>query len=241
MIILTDFGHDPDDLIAISLLIEHGYIPEAIILSPGFSEQVSILSGFIKSYKISPEIFICQNKVSDNYNSGKHRKFLSSPLPYSPIENSHFTSDALIIGPARNLGGKLECQKMFFQGGYSPNSIRPLEKFKGMNSVQSFNPSGAKTDFNSLLESQNISEKRYIGKNVCHGYSKKDMKWKPSNKLVLEFFDQLNPTKKMHDVLAAQLFMSDFGIWERAKPVWEDMKLTTVPTNEETYSLIGIE
>lgn len=246
--ILTDFGHDPDDLIALSYIIEKGKIPNVIILSPGFKEQVSILSGFLKSYNLSVTIATCQDKQSDNYNSGKHRMFISEPFSHFSLTHEKLVGfvekKALIIGPARNLGGKLKCNKMYFQGGYSPNSLDPLEKFKGMKSVQSFNPSGAKTDFNMLLESNDIEEKHYIGKNVCHGYTKSDLQrhWVPKNKLVRKFFDELEPSKKMHDVLAAQLYLNDdIGIWEQAKPCWDGMKLTTVPTDEKIYSLIGIK
>jgi len=246
MLILTDFGHDPDDLIAIAMLIEKGKYPDTIILSPGHKEQVGILSGFLKSYKIDCQIIRCEDKQSPNYTSGKHRAFLDESAPETPllIDCNFECSKSLIIGPPKNLGGKLKCDSMYFQGGYSPNSLYHLEKFRGERSVQSFNPSGAKSDFNLLLESSDIESKYYIGKNVCHGYTKENLirYWKPKNKLVGKFLDSLELTKKMHDVLAAQLYLNnDIGIWEQAKPTWDGMKLTTLPTEELIFSLIGIK
>ena len=99
---------------------------------------------------------------------------------------------------------------MVFQGGYSPNSINPLPKFKGIKEVQSFNPSGAKEDFNLLLKSSDIIYKRYVGKNVCHGYTNSDLRtiWEPSAKKVSQFWNMLKDKKAMHDVLAAQCMLN---------------------------------
>ena len=132
---------------------------------------------------------------------------------------------------------------MFFQGGYSPNSIEPLEKFKGMEAVPSFNPNGAKKDFNKLLESDKIVNKYYIGKNVCHGFTKEKLTqiWEPKQPRIKAFWDKLSPTKAMHDVLAAMMLQNkDLGIWEQAKPYWTGGKLTTVPTDEQIFTLIGL-
>lgn len=243
MLILTDLGHDPDDCIAISYLIEHGVIIESIILSPGFDQQVEIAYGLIRSYGIDTEVFRCQDKQSNKYSPGNHSILMGQSGKVSTIDGMSFTSDqALVIGPAKNLGGKLSCREMYFQGGYSPNSISPLEKFSGQTEVQSYNPSGGKTDFNLLLESQDIQYKRYVGKNVCHGYTREQLKWHPKNQLVRKFYDKLSKDKAMHDVLAAKCLLDpSIGIWEQAKPKWVGAKMTTESTLENIHTLIGLK
>jgi len=152
-------------------------------------------------------------------------------------------NEASIIGPPKGIGGKLKCGQMVFQGGYSPNSIHPLEKFKNEQWVQSFNPSGAKKDFNLLLESKDIFLKMYVGKNVCHGFTKEILKkeWEPNNKIIKEFWDKLKDNKAMHDVLAAKCLIEPTKyIWERKAPIWNKNKMSTTSTDELIFSLIGI-
>lgn len=246
----TDLGHDPDDAVALSYLIEHGYCPNHIGITPGFGQQEDILSGIITAYgnTIYPNCYYSKpvsREKEKAYNFGKHKmlekanRFSQVFVPYSsPI----IVDKALIVGPALCLGDLLECDEMFFQGGYSPNSLKPLEKFLGLKAVPSYNPNGAKSDFNKLVESKKIKTKYFIGKNVCHGFKKKVLGWAPKNELLNSFFNELDDEKAMHDVLAAMLFIDkDKGIWEQAKPTWIDGKLTTEPTDEEIYTLIGVK
>jgi len=240
----TDFGHDSDDAIALAYLIEHGYIPHTIGITPGFFQQNLALCGLLQSYDVTIQQYYTSEvgKVSDTFNHGKHKMFDAKEILYPHCTNWIFDK-VLIIGPAKNIGHKVKCEELFFQGGYSPNSVASLAKFEGVQAVQSFNPSGAKTDFNKLLESPDIKHKYYIGKNVCHGFTKHHLQkmWKPKNELVKKFWNQLTEYKAMHDVLAAMIFIDkDFGIWEQAKPTWVGNKMTTTTTTEEIYSLIGI-
>jgi len=247
MLVLTDLGHDPDDAIALSYLIEHNKIPDVIILSPGFPKQVEIATGICDIYDIAPTIITCKDGLDDGkYNPGKHKVFTGRShntfsLTHSKL-NAFIESEALIIGPPTNLGNKLKCGTMVFQGGYSPNSIDPLKKFDKIEAVQSFNPCGAKNDFNLLLESREIVNKFYVGKNVCHGYTKSDLtqEWVPESKQMFEFLDKLSDDKAMHDVLAAKCLLDPLKYqWERAKPVWFGNKLSTIPTEELIFTLIG--
>lgn len=254
----TDLGHDPDDAIALAFLCEHDYIPDELGLHPGYNDQIIIASKIYNQYCLlgNPPISCLKPNCDDTkYKHGKHSIFLQDKV-YSyvkyPLIEKIKVDKALIIGPPLGLGDKLECEEMYFQGGYSPNSIHPLEKFKDKKEVQSFNPSGAKEDFIALLESNKIKKKYYIGKNVCHGFTKEKLKkiWKPSEKhsvynttnLVREFWDKLDDSKAMHDVLAAILCIrKDLGIWEQARPVFNGLKMTTEPTNEKIYTLIGLK
>jgi hypothetical protein len=249
MMLVTDIGHDPDDVIALSYLIEHGVTPSCIIVSPGFDQQIKIAGAIILSYgvQLGVQIKSASKKENPNYHPGKHKLFKSEWGSQGSLDWEFLRSitddSALIIGPAKNCGKKLIFNRMVFQGGYSANSIKPLDKFKNVDSMQSFNPCGAKKDFNLLLENQQIKEKRYVGKNVCHGYTKEILQreWEPENSLVKSFWDQLKPTKAMHDVLAAKCFLNhDVGVWEQAKPAWDGNKMYTVPTDDETFTLIGL-
>lgn len=251
MLVHTDFGHDPDDCIALAYLIEHGCIPNVISITPGWDQQISALTGFLNCYDIFPTICCSKNcESNEKFNTGGHRIFPVSTaarkfMYLTHVKFQHFQDQkALIIGPALNLGGKLKCEELYFQGGYSPNSVNPLSKFEGIEAVQSFNPSGAKSDFNKLLETPDIRYRYYIGKNVCHGFTKENLGkiWIPKNKIVRKFWDNLKPNKKMHDVLAAMLCLNkDLGIWENATPVWRGSKLTTMSMDLPNWSLIGIK
>jgi hypothetical protein len=246
----TDLGHDPDDALTIRYLLEHGYVPSIVGLFPGYSSQVSILNALYHDYfplSIPDEIYVSNITTAEkekNYNPGKHKMFLNNHR-YARVQiNKPVVVDkALIIGPAKNLGDNLECEEMYFQGGYSPNSVEPLEKFKGINEIQSFNPSGAREDFKKLLKSDKIKRKYYIGKNVCHGFTKANLKqlWEPKNGTqIRKFWDSLEDSKAMHDVLAAIIFCNkEIGVWEQAKPVFNGLKMSTISTTEEIYTLIG--
>lgn len=248
-ILMTDLGHDPDDAIALSYLIEHGWIPDHIILSPGFPLQVEIAVGICDAYGVQPKFGFFTSKSltnNENYNPAKHKVFIGKTQKTTCLLDDKVTSiighEALIIGPAKNIGGKLKCSKMVFQGGYSPNSIKPLEKFKNIKAMQSFNPSGAKNDFNMLLTSKEIDVKMYVGKNVCHGYTKSDLKqiWEPSQQKAKSFWDTLDDTKAMHDVLAARCMLEHSAFeWEQAKPVWFKNKMSTCQTEDTIFTLIG--
>jgi hypothetical protein len=238
----TDFGHDPDDAIALSFLIEHGVMPEIISITPGYAEQEYALVGFLESYVETCRLEKVDRVSNKTLDIGKYKIFCGGVKRVFFNVEEHTVDKALIIGPAKNLGGKIRCEEMFFQGGYSPNSLEPLEKFKGMDAVESFNPSGAKDDFNALLASADIQCKYYIGKNICHGFTKDKLRriWQPKNPLVLKFWNLLEEKKAMHDVLAAMIFVNkDLGIWEQAKPTWIGNKMTTTPTTEQIYTLVG--
>lgn len=244
----TDFGHDPDDAIALAYLIEHGVTPNCISITPGAWEQELALTGFLESYFQTSWLVgnIDLEKSTRNAKHveiGKHKIFYTNfKRIFFPIENKE-VDKALIIGPAKNVGGTLNCKELYFQGGYSPNSIVPLPKFRGKQSVPSFNPNGARKDFDQLLTTQDIEKRYYIGKNICHGFTKERLSkiWEPKNVVVKKFWNQLKPTKAMHDVLAAIMFINkDIGIWEQAEPTKLDGGWTTVPTDKEIYTLIGV-
>lgn len=243
MILVTDIGHDPDDVIALSYLIENNIIPTDILVYPGYSLQLNLTYSILKLYGVDSRIASTTNKKSEKYNPGKHTSLLLFSYNQTYKISEYNTDKVLIIGPAKNLGNKIKCEELFFQGGYSPNSILPLEKFKGIKQVQSFNPCSAKEDFLALRDSSSINNRYYIGKNVCHGYTRENLSkvWSPSNEKIKEFYINLNLNKAMHDVLAAQCFINkNIGIWSQESPKFILNQMTTEYTNKNIWSLIGL-
>lgn len=244
MILITDFGHDPDDAIALSYLIEHGVIPEYIVLTPGHYDQTKCLNGFLCLYNLDIPIIRAMSCEFNNYNSGKHKLFFKDEEIETDLlscVDKLLFKKGLVIGPPKNVSNRIWCDEIYIQGGYSPNSIKPLEKFIGIKSAPSFNPGGAHSDFEWLLKQTNNG--RYlVGKNVCHGYTMKDIGWKPTESTVKKFFNLLSPDKKAHDVLASKLFIDkNFGIWEQAEPLRVKNEYTTIPTSKQIFTLIGIK
>lgn len=248
----TDIGHDPDDVIALSYLIEHNHVPTSISLLPGYKIQHEIVHRIYKEYGLSsPPIYssklstIIPSEKEIKYNPGPHKIFLDNKdkVVFNTLIPNIECDKALIIGPALNLGGKLVTNLMVFQGGYSPNSVKPLEKFKGQKSAQSFNPSGAKKDFLELRDSPDIQRKYYVGKNVCHGFAKANLtaQWEPEPRLIKEFYDNLSESKAMHDVLAAKMLINPcMGDWELAKPTFVDgLQMTTQSVIYESVEAIN--
>lgn len=248
LLLHTDIGHDPDDIIALSYLISRGdYVPSIVSINPGFREQALIVDSIYREFGLSrPTIYTSSYPTKTYQKTSKLDQILSygkddsiELSPSDPIE----CSTALVIGPPKGLN--IKCHRMIFQGGYSPNSVSPLEKFKGRSAVQSFNPSGAKADFISLRDSDLINRRYYVGKNVCHGFKKKNVQTKLLNffpKRIAEYFDQLSEDKAMHDLLAAMMMIyPDRGIWEQSMPVFDGLLMSTVPTDRQIYSLIGIQ
>lgn len=244
----TDIGHDPDDVIALCYLIENGFVPTSVSISPGYFKQIDIVYSIFEQYEIdTPPVYcsksytVIPSEKECKYQPGPH-KVLTSRRTISPKDRAIpeiLCDSALVIGPALNLGGKLKCNTMVFQGGFSPNSDPPLEKFKGQMSAQSFNPSGAKSDFLLLRDSGDIKRKYYVGKNVCHGFTKKDLGWAPKPPALRAFFDKLSDSKAMHDVLAAKMLIDPTaGKWEYARPIFvSGLQMTT----EESISYSNME
>jgi uncharacterized protein YcgI (DUF1989 family) len=66
--------------------------------------------------------------------------------------------------------------------------------------------------------------------------------WEPSEKKVKDFWDALKDGKAMHDVLAARCMLQhSVSKWERAKPVWFKNKMSTCPTQDSIFTLIGVD
>lgn len=248
LLLHTDIGHDPDDIIALSYLIGRGdYVPSIVSINPGFREQALIVDSIYREFGLNrPTIYTSSYPTKIYKRTSKLEQILSygrddsfELSPNEPIE----CSTALVIGPPKGL--RVKCHRMIFQGGYSPNSTSPLEKFKGRSAVQSFNPSGAKADFVNLRDSNLITKKYYVGKNVCHGFKKKNVQKKLHNffpKRIAAYFDQLSEDKAMHDLLAAMMMIyPDRGVWEQAMPVFDGLLMSTTPTDKQIYSLIGLQ
>jgi len=247
LLLHTDIGHDPDDIIALSYLISRGdYVPSIVFINPGFSEQALIVDSIYRQFGLNRPIMYRSHIPIKEYQRSKALNEIIALgkddsielYPYKPIE----CSTALVIGPPKCLDVK--CNRMIFQGGYSPNSISPLEKFAGQMSVPSFNPNGARQDFLRLRDCEAIQKRYYVGKNVCHGYKKSAVPTKVTNGFppaIKKYYEGLSPDKAMHDLLAAMMMIyPDKGVWGREMPVFVEGGMSTVPTDREIYTLIGL-
>lgn len=243
---MTDIGHDPDDIIALSYLISRGdYVPSVVFINPGFSEQALIVDSIYRQFGLDRPTIYRSAIPTKVYQKSKALDEIISLgeddsielCPYAPIE----CATALVIGPPKGLN--IKCNKMVFQGGYSPNSVVPLEKFSGQMSAPSFNPNGARRDFLYLRDTDLINKRYYVGKNVCHGFRKVQVPSKMVNGFppaIKRYYDGLSPDKAMHDLLAAMMMIyPENGVWEQAEPKFVEGGMTTMPTSREIYTLIG--
>jgi hypothetical protein len=129
LLLHTDIGHDPDDIIALSYLLQRGdYIPSIVFINPGFPEQALIVDSIYRQFGLNrPTIYRSAQPIKEYQRSKALNEIIAlgkddsmELCPNSPIE----CSTALVIGPPKGLDVK--CYRMIFQGGYSPNSISPL-------------------------------------------------------------------------------------------------------------------
>lgn len=244
----TDIGHDPDDIIALSYLISRGdYVPSIVFINPGFTQQALIVDSIYKQFGLNRPTIYASHKPLKQYQGSKALNEILSLGSDSSIElspcNAIECATALVIGPPKGLW--IKCNKMVFQGGYSANSINPLEKFIGKKSVPSFNPNGARIDFLLLRDKAEINIRYYVGKNVCHGYKKSDVDPKMSYSFpsaIKRYYDSLSKEKAMHDLLAAKMMIyPENGIWEQAEPYFGTGGMYTKPTDRKIYTLIGLK
>ncbi len=178
---------DPDDFMAVCFLLSH---PEAnllaINLTPGSNEQVGLFRALLK--KVNRKVLIGVSKI--NYHKSCVSDFHNKIIDFVPelpdgegasITNqiyNKFPDTTYIVGSAPyNLRAALELNPFLKiplwiqQGGFCGSNIveNPLPKFKNMLECQSANVND-KVLVNYLLQSQRITKKVFVSKNICHGF-----------------------------------------------------------------------
>jgi pyrimidine-specific ribonucleoside hydrolase len=132
---------------------------------------------------------------------------------------------------------------MTMQGGFVPyhlhnHNVEILEKFVGQDSVATFNMNGARKETKSIVDSNNIRELYFAGKNVCHTieFSRDRLKQfvDPPNRAAelflecAEMYFKKHDSKKFHDPVAAVCHLHpSVGTWIKGKPFYKEGKWGT--------------
>jgi len=231
IVLETDIGRDPDDLIALLYLIHKGLAPNVVCITPGDTDQIAI-ADFVRTYfGLNFHIKIPkgnrEKRIGKSSSGGTHYKLLKMyGADLSCQDDGEITINdmcrVLSIGPMTNLrelfGGKEHLMAdVVIQGGFCPYSIATpsikLEKFVGKESMPTFNFNGDHSAADWMFNT--TAFKRYVGKNVCHAFefTKEDL-WlydlqSRAGFLLLDFLQLYfakHASKKMHDLLAAMIF-----------------------------------
>ncbi len=248
MIIETDLGRDGDDFFAICYLISAGVKIEAVMVTPGDSDQIAVANFLRKEldqkFAIVPSINR-RAELGKHSSGGIHYEVLEKyghPL-FSHPDDAYVSispdSDLFVCGPP-TMSGKLALEQtqlgnLTMQGGflaYDSHSIpcEKLDKFENKKEVPTFNMNGCKTGTQALLEAA-FKRRQFVGKNVCHTivYDKavheQICSVKPKNRAdelvreVMTMFLENKTGKAFHDPLASVLMLHpEIGTWVQATP-----------------------
>jgi hypothetical protein len=124
---------------------------------------------------------------------------VSKKMP--PVAKYVFVGGALTEVSKYIINHRIECLVM--NGGFVGSNIvrNPLKKFKGKETVRTFNFNCDVEAADKVLRSQNIENIILVGKNVCH--SEKNIMagiWRDEAYLLNKY--NVNETKRQHDMLA---------------------------------------
>lgn len=142
----------------------------------------------------------------------------------------------MLILYIKNLGKALDfpdfkLKRLVAQGGFAGEGVVPrhkqLPKFKGMLTCPTFNLNGDPKGAKKTLASENISERYFVSKNVCHGViydtnmhevlspiKDKSLSLKMIHQGMEAYLQKKKGGKKFHDPLAACCAIDlDIGIW----------------------------
>ncbi len=240
VIIETDLGHDPDDFFAICWLVAKNVKIKALTLTPGDIDQIAIARFLRKEFHLDFPIGVSKLDREKYSSGGMYYDLLRSRGLFGKLHTEKHnhdgegcdvisqawdeTQDFLIIGPATNMRKFIEKTNLNFytgelvmQGGFLPYSQNPynlnqLDKFKGLESVGTFNFNGDHKAINKICETK-FHSKKFIGKHICHGVIiNKDIERQfdygddAASELFKEGMRSLfnhTDSKKFHDPLAA--------------------------------------
>ena len=195
LIVETDLGGDADDFFALLYLISAGVDIKAIILSPGYKDQVAIARFICKELGIDVPIGSGRPDSPKTAERGFHHKIMDKCGYKKRVEDSDGLGSMLIktilnkdpdceffgCGPLLSMGEYLNSistqpelklpQRATMQGGFlSYNYYKPnifVERFLGKLTCPSFNMNGNKEGIIRFINAS-IPERRFVGKNVCH-------------------------------------------------------------------------
>ena len=191
LIVETDLGHDPDDLLALCYLAAAGARIRAIAVVPGHPYQIALGKLFARELGVEIPIGFAKRPSKRVSAVGVHGELLSR-YRMSDHEVAHGRgvevianvwkrfpgAEFFIIGPASSMGRwivkdrpDLSASRATMQGGFVPYLLhRPaatLGKFDGRVYVPTFNLDGDRSGAASFIDAT-FACKRFVGKNICH-------------------------------------------------------------------------
>ena len=277
LIVETDIGHDPDDFFAIRYLIAAGVNVRTILISPGDPDQIAIARFLCKETGLDIPIGTSKTDRTKLSSGSIHHELLKRykyPLEekadglgvdiLEDIVRNHPESELFVIGPVTSLGKYIakhpeaHFNRATMQGGFLPYTLHmpkiPHPDFVGKSWMPTFNLNGDRPNGVNFLNA-NISERRLVGKNICHTVLFNQEAWeKGDNQVVVKnvrahdlfelaaiLYLEKHDSKKFHDPTAAACHLHpEIGTWFRGKTIKMESGWTTQPDPNGDYILADI-
>jgi len=273
LIIETDLGRDPDDFFAICYLAATGVDVRAILISPGDPDQVAIARLLCEIIGLKIPIGVAKKDRTKRSSGGIHSDLLrkyKKPLEATPdglgveilgnVLEEHPDAEFFVIGPVTSVGSYLEkyprkIRRATMQGGFLGYDLAvpttKLPQFEGKSWMPTFNLNGDRPNGESFLKAD-ISERRMVGKNVCHTVLYDSSRYEsckktghPAIKLFCEaseLYLAKHSEKKFHDPTAACLHLHpEIGTWFRGKTTKMESGWGTIPDPDGDYICADID
>jgi pyrimidine-specific ribonucleoside hydrolase len=253
LILETDLGRDADDFFAICYLLSACVNIRAITISPGDKDQISVAKFMCNRLGVNIPIGSAKPDREKSSVGGVHVHVLKKanwpermdPDGYGPdiIKDTlaaYPDCELFSIGPLQSVGPYLinnpsaSIERATMQGGFAGYHLHAptvrMEKFEGKETVPTFNLGGDKKSAQYYVQTSQVKNKQFVGKNLCHTIVYDPPKLEEHLKfyrnhfapepmrLFLDtmqlFFDNGAPYKMFHDPTAAVCHLHpDIGTW----------------------------
>lgn len=258
---------DPDDFITLLFLLGHPLVNlKAITVVPGTPDQIGFIRYVLNRFNrndiplgafnmdAKPALSRFHLKVYDDVSIQESREAFDG----SEILIKYCNEQTILIcgGPLKNVAkaiqtGRFKLGRLVAQGGFAGDNIVPeekrLSKFNGRLTCKTFNLCADIKGTNIVLNSNDIYEKYFVSKNVCHGViytntmHEKLAKIKDKSQSLNEIYHTMSiylhkqgkSGKAFHDPLAACCAI-DLSIGE-----WRDVQLYLDERTKEWGSKIS--
>ncbi|CAF3495457.1 unnamed protein product [Rotaria sp. Silwood1] len=258
---------DPDDFITLLFLLGHPMVHlKAVTVVPGTPNQIGFLRYVFDRFgrndlplgvfnmNAKPALSKFHLKIYENISIEESREALDG----SDVLLSYCDEQTILIcgGPLKNVAkaiqtGQFKLGRLVAQGGFAGDNIIPeekrLSKFNGRLTCPTFNLGADIKAAKIVLDYNDIKEKFFVSKNVCHGVlytedtHKQLEKIKDKSQSLQEIYHVMsvylkNPGKKekaFHDPLTACCAI-DLSIGQ-----WKDVQLYMDEKTKEWGSMIS--
>lgn len=178
---------DPDDMFTLCILAHHPKVNlVCVTVTPGSKHQIGLVKHILKLLGKNIPVGSKNADHSKECVSEFHYNWLGKIPPAEPDDIACNILEEMILlypdltiicgGPLGNIGALLDknvkIKRLFIQGGFAGDNIVSIEnvlgKFRGMITCPTFNLNGDVKSALKILESNNILQRWFISKNVCH-------------------------------------------------------------------------